>query len=1297
MTEEGLTHQPPSINNRQQLQQIIEDSELIPKYVLDVQTKAVFRLRQKQKYLNKLLGASSDVEEVTRTHKYKPSPSRRSIQKFSLRNDKNLNSIIYYSEYMQIRNIKWFRPLRRSINLQVTESSHVCQCESTMKNISFNNYKWSYVVNVILVLYSIVSSIVSLKKISILNSSGVHNSLKLYAILYVFISSSLITPSNSLETKFAFPRSHYNVSIHENCLPRTYVRGAELMGIPIPSLLASVNVRYSIRGGDPEGFFAVEQELIGEIAILHIRTRTGLKDVLNRERRAKYTLNILANARSTQKHIASLTASTVVRIIIEDSNDNIPLFYPDTYSVEAKEDLPVNSALTHVTAQDPDADINGEVYYFLADSSSNKFSVHPTTGKVGLTRSLYNDQDRQFFVRILARDRGSRPEHLRKSAIAEAVVDINVVRVNKYSPKLSIKNLPQLLEHSEFHIYAIITVTDADEGISGIIDTVEIVDGNAEKIFKILKGSSVNEYNLIVLNLLERSALPFGYNLTFRATDRGRPKKSSEISLMAYIASVNEHAAIFLKKSYEVDVNEESPIDTPAVRIAASESDFLYSAPVSFRLVAGNQDKKFKINSKTGLISTAGWLDAETKAYYSLTVAAIDQTSSARRKQSSAKVTIRVLDANDNAPEFITPNTEVTLDENESSGSYVTRITASDVDSNENGFISYSIANIDPVPFTIDSFDGVIRTTKVLDYELGRRTYTITVRASDWGQPLKKESETTVKVKVRDINDNTPEFIERNCSGWLSSSTPAGSHILALNAIDRDANSVVAYNLVSRGNNLCWSIDSTSGVLSLSCDLKRNVLKRNKSQTVIVNVTASDGRYTSEAMSVILTIVDSNDAEKLVIFEEYQVKCKDRKFKNKPQLEDDISNENNSEIEEFAVLPPRFSYNAHSPKFSKISPSFIDVYENSNVGLEIYNSEATDDDHGNNGRIVYSISSGDLDSVFEINIFTGIISIASPLDRERTSVYQLNINAYDLGLNHLSASKNVTVNVLDVNDNAPEFTKVSYSLHLPENTKNGTSVAQLLAIDPDEEENAEVSYELATNTEDFILDSVSGSLYVARTLDRERISDFELIVRAWDNGKIEQKYSMARVFITVIDLNDCAPNFGAGSVVTVIIPEDYPIGTVVATMFATDPDLGEGGKIAYSIHHNKGNLFRIDSETGIVRILVSLDYEKNQFHNLTIRAADSGSPSLHSDATLLVLIEDVPESVGSAHFQRRVMKGKIKENEQSGTLATTLQASSGESEELHFAITEGNGLGLFSVSNRGEYKMKFIIFDHIFS
>ncbi|KAL7630206.1 UNVERIFIED_CONTAM: hypothetical protein RMT77_019653 [Armadillidium vulgare] len=1094
-------------------------------------------------------------------------------------------------------------------------------------------------------------------------------------------SQSSSTSVSVNELRFLY--DSYNATIQENSRPRTYVGSRRLMGVPLDNLPPSAQIRFSISDGNSDGFFTAESEEIGDMSVLQIRTKTGMNDVLNRERKSVYFLTVKGEVRNHHKSYSTFV-STSVRVEVLDINDNIPLFYEDTYDVSVGEDANIHTPLVTVSAEDADIGSNGKVYYSLLNPKNDYFCVHPTSGGVSLTRTLDSSIKSQHKIVIIAEDRGVKLDNNNpKSRASKATVNINVLKVNLYSPKLNINHLPHIIEHAHIHIYAIITITDRDVGRNGRIKSVDIISGNPNHLFSIVKGSKVGEYNLAVLKLLDRELAPVGYNLTIRAIDDGKPSRSSVANIHVNIADINDQAPVFLKEQYDEAVSEEAPPHTAVVRVAASDIDQGNNGKVLFRILAGNENDKFAINPHTGLISTKDWLDAETTAYYSLAVAAVDQASNAQRKQSSAKVVIRVLDGNDNAPQFTIPNTEVSIDENEPTGSYVTRVSASDVDSGENGFVSFSIANLDQVPFTIDPFDGTIRTSSILDFEAERRKYTIKVRASDWGQPLKQETETTVKVKVRDVNDNRPVFVENVCSGWIDVDSAIGSTIVKFRAVDLDEGDVVYYRLEESDLSECWSLDTTTGVLSLGCRLS-NKISKEKKKTLIINVTATDGRHISDKASLSLALV--NKEQDIMNFNNpnnARVACEETNILKKQLEIENSAREHNEAVETFALFPPRYGYNSHAPEFPPKFPDTIDLLENVEVGYEVLKVDATDHDRGYNGRIVYSIAGGDNDSVFEIDTFTGYIYVAAPIDREKTEKYVLNITLYDLGVPHKMSSRNITINIIDINDNAPEFSQLSYSLHLPENTRNGTSVAHIVAKDPDLGQNGLVTYELVTKLKDFTLDPSSGVLYVSSYLDRESRENYDLRVRAWDNAIEGQKFSLARVLVTILDINDCAPDFGAAKKIKISVPEDYPVGAVIVSLQASDKDLGDGGRVTYSFISGAGSKFRVDPETGIVRIAAPLDFESRQFYNITVKAEDAGYPVLSSTANLLIQVSNVDENLGPPELTKRVIRASVLENEPPGTFVALVEAIDPDGGEITYAIVGGSGKGVFAITKKG--------------
>ena len=1151
-----------------------------------------------------------------------------------------------------------------------------------------------YVYNIKSYLIKLFLKMCSLKYISnnMLRNMNVSKSVLIFlTILSFFVSSSECA-------EFTFIKNVYNTSIEENCLPRTYVHSNDLMGIDLKQFPDKTEVEFSIMEGDPDGFFTAEDENIGSVSVLHIRTKTGLRDVLNRERQKLYSLIIKAEVISIQQS-QPITASTVVRISVTDTNDNSPLFYPEMYHIEPPEDLRINSALVTVRAQDADDGMNGHVYYYLSDPSTDMFAIHPTTGILSLTRPFHTSFSSKYFLKVFAKDRGSYHIDIANQVVSEANVEISIYQVNKNSPLISVSHLPHVVEHAHAHIYAIITVTDVDEGPSGIIDYVGVEKGDPDNIFSITSGSNANEYNLIVLKTLDRETAPYGYNLTLRASDKGTPSRHSKVELHVSIEDINDHKPEFPQATYSVSLNEEAPPNTPVLRLFATDTDEGKNGEITYNITGGNFHDDFWINSATGHIYSKSWLDAEKKSHYALTITAKDQATNAQAKFSSTTVKINLLDANDNIPNFGIADEEVYMDENEPIGSYVSRVTANDFDTSENSFISYSLANRNQVPFTIDSFDGVIRTTKVLDYETERKTYILHIRASDWGEPLRRESQTSIKVIVNDVNDNRPQFLRNSCTGWIASTTPVGSPIVSFKAVDLDTRSVVTYRIANHYEQNCWSINKRSGLLTLNCDLKTNVLRDSRSKLVIVNVTATDGQYMSEANSLALKIVDDTydtPDELYNSLDSNQIKCKHTNVAVEHMSAEINSHKNNMDAIKYKNSDPKETKNFHSPIFSDDLSQVLNIPENSLVGSELFSVKATDQDVGYDGMVVYSISNGDVDSIFEINMYSGTVILSSSLDRERTSHYMLNITAYDLGNEHFSASINISIKVLDINDNVPKFSRISYRLYLPENTRNGTSVARISAYDPDENENSHISFEMVTSVKEFKLDPDTGILKVSASLDREKQEKFLLKIRAWDNGFPERLYSSSQIFIILSDINDCAPNFGVAEMVTLSVPEDYPVGSVVATMRATDLDLDAGGTVYHKLLYGDLGSFRIDAETGIVRILSPLNYSRQKLYNITIEAEDSGIVRLKSRAHLVIHVQDVAEKQAAVEFLHRISKGQLKENEPPGTEVMSLAIKNQDNRFVQFEIVGGDGHGFFSIDTRGGNIFCFLLLQFFF-
>ncbi|XP_066592660.1 fat-like cadherin-related tumor suppressor homolog isoform X2 [Prorops nasuta] len=1128
-------------------------------------------------------------------------------------------------------------------------------------------------------------------------------------------SSSSTTPKTTTRSTnvtvdpdddFRFSKLLYNVSIPENSIGKTYVLAEEKMGVQLKSAGSNEgsDIKFRIVGGDRDKFFKAEERTVGDFCFLLIRTRTGNVDVLNRERKNRYVLEVRAtlSRRDGRNKLTVLEADTTVVVTILDTNDLSPLFYPTEYEATVTEDTPMHKSIIKVIAEDADLGRNGEIYYSFAEET-DQFAVHPVTGVITLTRPLRYAERAIHELVVVARDRGTVFRSTGTNRASTARVTIRVKQVNLHAPEIYVHHLPDIVEQSKADIYAIVRVLDRDEGVHGEIASLDIVGGDPSGHFRVrsvgCSHSSPSEYNIEVLHLLDRETAQQGYNLTLRATDRGIPQRFSYKSVPVHLADLNDNAPVFSREIYEVRVPETAPINTPVIRLKVTDADEGKNALVFLEIVGGNEGGEFYVNAETGMLYTAVKLDAEKKAFYTLTVSAVDQGNAGTRKQSSAKVKVNVMDTNDNDPIFDRSEMEVWIDENEPSGTSVTKVTAKDRDSGENAYISYTIDNIQKVPFEIDPFTGTVRTKQVLDYETMKREYLLHVRASDWGLPYRRQTEMRLRVKIRDVNDNRPQFERIDCIGHVPRYISIGSEVITLSAIDFDAGNIISYRIVSGNNDGCFALDSVTGVLSVTCDLMD--VKANER---IVNVTATDGTHFADVNTVHIHLVNvkksANSQTGIMSDENGAFECRDTGVARRLTEAIASAERNNvpSRDDEYALMPSRYGENVHAPEFVDF-PNEIRANESLEIGSTLVTIKARDRDLGYNGKLVFCITSGDRDSVFGINPDTGDLNIIGHLDRERENEYFLNVSVYDLGKPQKSASRMLPITILDVNDNAPRFERALASFRISENALNGTNVWRANATDTDLGENGQVAYFLVTETNDFRVDPVTGVLSVFGKLDRERQEEYELRIRARDNpnGPAEGSlHSDALVRVTVEDVNDNAPAFALASY-TVKVREDVPIWSVVAVVDAIDPDEGSGGEIEYFISDavDSEALFKIDRISGTVRTTHSLDFEERQVHTLSIVAKDRGEPSLSSETMLVIEVIDVNENLHAPLFNDFVTSGSVFENQPVGTLVTTVRAKDtdppGGDSRISYSIRGGDGIGLFSIDDEGNIRTKAVL------
>ncbi|XP_035415485.1 protocadherin alpha-2-like [Cygnus atratus] len=446
-----------------------------------------------------------------------------------------------------------------------------------------------------------------------------------------------------------------------------------------------------------------------------------------------------------------------------------------------------------------------------------------------------------------------------------------------------------------------------------------------------------------------------------------------------------------------------------------------------------------------------------------------------------------------------------------------------------------------------------------------------------------------VEVEVTDINDNAPLFpaATKNLSIPELNTMP-GSRFPLEGASDADigANAQLSYTLSP----------SEHFALELQKENERNiipylVLKKSLDRESLAEhrllLTASDGGRPSltGTVELVVSVLDAND--------------------NAPQFNQSVYK--------------------------------VQVPENAEEGTLLARVCATDPDEGSNSEVTYSasnfipLSGRDLISV---NAQTGEIRLVGPLDFEEVSVFDLRIEARDKGTPSLSGHCSVELEVLDVNDNAPEVWVTSLSVPVAEDASLGTVVALLSVSDRDSGSNGRVRCAVWPPSPFGLVATFAGSysLVLREALDRERVSEYEVEVRAEDGGAPPLRASRG-LRVPVSDVNDNAPAF-AQAVYTVLARENNAAGAELARLWARDPDEAGNGRVSYSVAEGgagagSGSGWRpassyvsVDAESGRLWALQPLDYEELQVLQFEVRAVDAGEPPLCGNATVQLFVVD---------------------------------------------------------------------------
>ncbi|KAL1771700.1 cadherin-23 isoform X2 [Sigmodon hispidus] len=929
-----------------------------------------------------------------------------------------------------------------------------------------------------------------------------------------------------------------------------------------------------------------------------IRIRVAIP--LDYETVDRYDFDLFANE-SVPDHVGYAK----VKITLINENDNRPIFSQPLYNVSLYENITVGTSVLTVLATDNDVGTFGEVNYFFSDDP-DRFSLDKDTGLIMLIARLDYELIQRFTLTVIARDGGGEETTGR--------VRINVLDVNDNVPTFQKDAYVGALRENEPSVTQLVRLraTDEDSPPNNQI-TYSIVNASA---FGSYFDISVYEgYGVIsVSRPLDYEQIPNGLiYLTVMAKDAGNPPLYSTVPVTIEVFDENDNPPTFSKPAYFVSVVENIMAGATVLFLNATDLDRSREYGQESIIYSLEGSSQFRINARSGEITTTSLLDRETKSEYILIVRAVDGGVGHNQKTGIATVNVTLLDINDNHPTWKDAPYYINLVEMTPPDSDVTTVVAVDPDLGENGTLVYSIQPPNKF-YSLNSTTGKIRTTHVMldrenpdpvEAELMRK---IIVSVTDCGRPpLKATSSATVFVNLLDLNDNDPTFQNLPFVAEVLEGTPAGVSVYQVVAIDLDEglNGLVSYRMQVGLPRMDFVINSTSGVVTTTAELDRERIAEYQ-----LRVVASDAGTPTKSSTSTLTIcvLDVNDETPTFFPAVYNV-----------SVSEDVPRE------------------------------FRVVWLN-----------CTDNDVGLNAELSYFITGGNVDGKFSVGYRDAVVRTVVGLDRETTAAYTLVLEAIDNGPvgKRRTGTATVFVTILDVNDNRPIFLQSSYEASVPEDIPEGHSIVQLKATDADEGEFGRVWYRIlhGNHGNNFRIHISSGLLMRGpRPLDRERNSSHVLMVEAY-NHDLGPMRSSVRVIVYVEDVNDEAPVFTQQQYNRLGLRETAGIGTSVIVVRATDRDTGDGGLVNYRILSGAEGKFEIDESTGLIVTVDYLDYETKTSYLMNVSATDRAPPFNQGFCSVYVtLLNELDEAV---QFSNASYEAVIMENLALGTEIVRVQAYS---------------------------------------
>ncbi|XP_076861947.1 protocadherin gamma-A11-like isoform X11 [Brachyhypopomus gauderio] len=500
-----------------------------------------------------------------------------------------------------------------------------------------------------------------------------------------------------------------------------------------------------------------------------------------------------------------------------------------------------------------------------------------------------------------------------------------------------------------------------------------------------------------------------------------------------------------------------------------------------------------------------------------------------------------------------------------------------------------------------------------------------------------------IDVEILDINDHAPSFIRKEINVDISESSVPGARFSLDSAHDPDAglNALQRYTLNPTDKFSLKEVTSNNGMKQVEMILTTPLDREEQEEHKLI-LSAFDGGspHRSGTVKICVTVMDAND---------------------------------------------------NAPVFSQ-SLYRASLAENSPKGTVVLSVSASDRDKGSNSDLIYSFSqsSGKALDLFSIDAHTGYIIVNSDLDFEKTKHIQLNVEAIDKG--GLKDSSQVAIDILDVNDNAPVISVISFSSPIAEDSSPGTVIAMLNVKDLDSQKNGQVKCSIDANLPFKIISSTANfySIITDGLLDREAIHEYNITVVASDEGSPSLSTNKT-MKLKISDVNDHAPLFQHQSYTAQVMENNSP-GVSIFAVTATDKDSGNNARISYFLEDifingvSASSYVSVNAESGEILAVRSFDFEQTKQFTIRVKAQDGGNPPLNSNVSVKIIVLDQNDNAPQVLYPVQTAGSQVAEivprSAEVGYLVTKVVAvdvDSGQNAWLSYKLQKATDRALFEV------------------